>query len=170
MIQFTAVIRKFDKQGEKTGWTYIQIPSEIAALLKPGNKKSFRVKGKLDAYPIAQAALLPMGNNDFILPLNAGIRKGIHKKKGAMLNVSLTEDKKPLKIFSELLECLTDVPRAEKKFLELPFSHQMYYSKWIESGKTQETRAKRIGLTITAMEQNLTYAEVLKLNAQSVNK
>ena len=46
----------------------------------------------------------------------------------------------------------------------------MYYSNWIESAKTIGTKAKRIGLTIVAMEKNLTYGEMLKMNAQSVNK
>jgi hypothetical protein len=46
----------------------------------------------------------------------------------------------------------------------------MYYSKWVESAKTIQTKAKRITMTITAMEKNLTYAEMLRLNAQSVNK
>jgi hypothetical protein len=52
----------------------------------------------------------------------------------------------------------------------LPVSHQMYYSNWIESAKTVGTKAKRIGLTIVAMEKNMTYGEMLKMNAQSVNK
>lgn len=59
MVQFTAVIQQFAEQGEKTGWSYVTIPADIAQKLKPGNKKSFRVKGKLDAHPIAQQALLP---------------------------------------------------------------------------------------------------------------
>ena len=45
MIHFNAVIKKFNEQGEKTGWTYIEIPEEIASKIKPGYKKSFRVKG-----------------------------------------------------------------------------------------------------------------------------
>ncbi len=65
------------------------IPPDIAEKLKPGFKKSFRVKGKLDKYPIAQQALLPMGNGEFILPLKASLRKAIHKNKGAMLKLSL---------------------------------------------------------------------------------
>jgi Domain of unknown function (DUF1905)/Bacteriocin-protection, YdeI or OmpD-Associated len=170
MVQFTAVIQQFAEQGEKTGWSYITVPQDIAERLKPGFKKSFRVKGKLDAHSIAQQALLPMGNGSFILPLNAELRKAVHKNKGAMLKISLEEDKKPLEVIAELLECLVDSPRAEKKFKTLPRSHQMYYSKWIESAKTIETRAKRIGLTITAMEKNMTYGEMLRLNAQSVNK
>jgi len=61
MVQFTAVILQFAEQGEKTGWSYVAIPAEIAGKLKPGHKKSFRVKGKLDNYPIRQQALIPMG-------------------------------------------------------------------------------------------------------------
>ena len=170
MVQFTAVIQQFAKQGEKTGWTYVSIPEDIVEALKPSNRKSFRVKGKLDAFPIAQLALLPMGDGTFILTLNAALRKALHKKKGAMLKLSLEEDKKPLKVFRELTECLKDAPEAEKKFKALPFSHQMYYSNWIESGKSAETRSRRIMATILGMERNLTFAEVLKLNAQSVNK
>jgi hypothetical protein len=170
MVQFNSQIQQFAEQGEKTGWSYVTIPPDIAEKLKPGCKKSFRVKGKLDAYPIAQQALLPMGNGEFILPLKAALRRAIHKNKGAVLRLSLQEDKKPLQIMEELTECLRDAPKAEKKFYSLPRSHQMYYSNWIKSAKTVQTRAKRIGSTILAMENNMTYAEMLRLNAQTVNK
>jgi hypothetical protein len=170
MVQFKPTIKKFGDQGEKTGWSYITIPAEISEKLKPGIKKSYRVKGMLDSYPIRQVALLPMGNGTFILPLKASIRKAIHKNEGATVNVVLEEDKKALKILSELLSCLEYSPRAKQKFAEMSFSHQMYFSKWIESGKTVQTRAKRINNTIIGMERNLSFAEVLKLNAQSVNK
>lgn len=170
MIEFTATILQFKEQGEKTGWSYVTIPGDLADQLKPGFRKSFRVKGKLDNHPIAQQAILPMGNGEFILPLKSDLRKAIHKNKGAMLKLKLEEDKKPLKVSEDLINCLADSPKAEIKFKSLPPSHQMYYSKWIESAKTAGTRTKRIGLTIIAMERNLTYAEMLKLNAQSVNK
>jgi hypothetical protein len=170
MVEFSTTILQFAEKGEKTGWSYVVIPPDIADKLKPGFKKSFRVKGKLDNLPIARQALLPMGNGEFILPLKASVRKAIHKNKGAMLKLILEEDTRPLKVSAELMECLLDSPAAEKKFKSLPLSHQMYYSKWIESAKTVGTKAKRISLTILAMEQNLTYGEMLKLNAQSVNK
>lgn len=170
MVRLTATIQQFKEQGEKTGWSYITIPADTADKLKPGFRKSFRVKGKLDDHSISQTALLPMGNGEFILPLNSAIRKAIHKNKGAMVNLSLTEDSKPLQLSADLAECLSDAPAAEKKFTSLPRSHQMYYSKWIESAKTTQTKAKRIQLTIEAMERNLTYGEMLKLNAQSVHK
>jgi hypothetical protein len=170
MVTFQTVILQFDQQGEKTGWSYISIPKDIASEIKPGMKKSFRVKGKLDNHPISKTALLPMGEGNFILPLNAAIRKAIHKKKGAMLRVQLQEDKQSLSICKELLACLEDAPAAKKRFGALPGSHQRYYSKWIESAKTIETKSKRIAMTINAMERNMSYGEMLRANAQTVNK
>ena len=73
MVKFTVTILKFGEQGEKTGWTYITIPAEIALQLMPDNKKSFRVKGKLDEYLIKGVALLPMGEGSFIMALNAAL-------------------------------------------------------------------------------------------------
>ena len=170
MISFTAIIEQFGEKGEKTGWTFVGIPPDIAEQLKPGHKKSFRVKGKLDGHSIKQQALIPMGGGSYILPLKASLRKAIHKHKGAQLKLSLEEDKKPPELNRELLKCLADAPKAEKKFLALPRSHQMYYSNWIDSAKTIQTQAKRIGLTITSMEKNLSFGEMLRWNAQSVNK
>ena len=82
MIQFIAKVEQFGAMGEKTGWTYIHIPAPLAQELFPGNKKSFRVKGKLDHWAFEQLALIPMGEGDFILALNTQIRKQIKKNKG----------------------------------------------------------------------------------------
>src|SRR5688500_11865361 len=96
MISFTATIEKFGQQGDKTGWTYIVVPSQIAGRLKPGNKRSFRVKGKLDEQVIESVALIPMGEGDFVLALNADMRKGIRKNIGAQLEVQLAIDTKEI--------------------------------------------------------------------------
>jgi hypothetical protein len=89
MVQFTTIIKQFDKQGEKTGWTYISITEKQSAALNPGVKTAYRVKGRLDDYLVKQIAILPMGDGSFIMPLNATIRKGIKKQKGATLEVHL---------------------------------------------------------------------------------
>src|ERR1700712_1205788 len=92
MVEFNTIILKFGDQGEKTGWRYIDIPADIAKQLKPGKKKSFRVKGMLDGFAIAGIALMPMGGGGFIMALKADIRKAIHKREGAMLQVKLELD------------------------------------------------------------------------------
>ncbi len=162
MIQFNATVLKFDQQGEKTGWTYIEVPEAIASKLIPGNKKSFRVKGKLDHHSIQQTALLPMGDGNFILPLNAAMRKQLGKRKGEKLKVQLEVDEKPLKISGTLLSCLAEEPEAMAYFSGLPKSHQHYYSKWIESAKTEPTKARRIALAINAFVQKKSFSEMMR--------
>ena len=162
MIKFTAPIKKFAKQGEKTGWTYIPISAEIASQLKPGCKKSFRVKGKLDDHRIDCMALLPMGSGAFILTLNADIRKAIKKGAGDTVQVQIEEDEKELKSPDDLMLCLGDEPDALTYFKSLTQGHQAYFGKWIDSAKTEETRAKRIAHTVNAMLHHKDYGAMIR--------
>ncbi len=163
MIIFTAEILKFGEWGEKTGWTYILIPQKMAEKINPGCRKSYRVKGKLDGHSIHQTALIPMGAGDFILPLNAALRKAIRKRKGDRLEVQLTMDKKPLELSAALLECLNDEPAAKEFFMSLAPSHRQYYSKWIESAKTDATKSKRIGQAINAFVLKMHYSDMMRM-------
>lgn len=162
MVQFTTTILQFNEQGEKTGWHYIEIPADIAQQLKQGNKKSFRVKGKLDSYSFEGVALLPMGGGSFIMALNKEIRKGIHKRKGAKLKVQLLIDEKPYQLSAEFVECLNDEPNALAFFKTLPRGHQNYFSKWIESAKTVQTKAKRIAQAVNGLAKKQGYPEMLR--------
>jgi len=164
MISFTTTIMKFGGQGEKTGWTYISIPANIAVQLQPDHKKSFRVKGKLDAHSINGVALVPMGGGDYIMALNADLRKALGKRKGATLNVQLTVDTLPYQIDKALLDCLEDEPAALLYFKSLPLAHQHYYSKWVESAKTEPTKVKRISRAVTALERKMGYPEMIRAN------
>lgn len=167
MIRFTATIMKFGDKGEKTGWTYFEIPADLADLLQPGVKKSFRVKGKLDAHPIKAIALIPMGGGAFIMPLNATMRKAIGKKLGSMLQVQLQVDKEEYQLNEEFMECLADEPKAQAFFNTFPASVQRYYSKWIESAKTDATKTKRIALAVTALSKKMDYGEMLRSQRKS---
>jgi hypothetical protein len=162
MIQYTTTILQFAEQGEKTGWTYIVITSANAQKLFPNNKKSFRVKGKLDDHPIKGVALLPMGEGDFIMPLNATIRKAIRKRKGDKLKVQLELDKIKIQPPTDLMECLADEPTGLAYFKQLPMSHQNYFGNWVRSAKGESTRASRIARVVTAMVKKQTYAEMIR--------
>lgn len=162
MVKFTAIIEKFGEMGEKTGWTFVPVSAEIAGRLKPGCRQSFRVKGKLDALAIEAMALIPVGDGKFILPLKADLRKKLGKKKGDPLVVHIGEDKKPYQINADLLECLEDEPSALSTFNSLTGSHQRYFSKWIESAKTNATRIKRISMAVNALAKGWGYAEMIR--------
>lgn len=162
MIKFTALLEKFGKKGEKTGWTYFMIRSEQTQKINPGVKTSFRVKGKLDDFTIKGVAILPMGDGDFIMPVNGAMRKGIKKQKGEKIIVQLELDTAELKISADFLSCIAEEPKAKAFFDKLPKSHQNYYSKWIESAKTDETKAKRIAQSINGFKMGLNYPEMMR--------
>jgi hypothetical protein len=170
MVQFTATIKRFGEQGEKTGWTYIDVPAAIAEKLQPGNKKGFRVKGKLDDYSFSMIALLPMGGGDFIMTLNAAIRKGIKKQKGAKVQVTMEVDTNEIKPPEELLECLQDEPESLEYFNSLTKGHQNYFTNWINSAKTDPTKAKRIAATLDALNKKWDFGQMIramkKMNTQ----
>ena len=88
MLKFSTRIKRFGKLGEKTGWTYIEISSAQAQKLNPGKKVGYRVKGLLGQHPIKHVALMPMGQGQFILPLNAKMRKATGKEMGSVLRCS----------------------------------------------------------------------------------
>ncbi len=161
-IQFTTTILQFGAKGEKTGWTYIEIPPDLVKQLKPGNKKEFKVKGKLDKHVINRLSVLPMGGGTFILPLNANLRKAIAKNKGAMLQVSLQEDKSEFVFNPDFMECLADDPAAKTFFESLTGSHQRYFSKWIDSAKTEPTKVKRIAMAVNALAKKWGYGEMIR--------
>ncbi|WP_428668324.1 YdeI/OmpD-associated family protein [Runella sp.] len=162
MVSFKALLQKFDKKGEKTGWTYFEIPTHIANELNPNVRTSYRVKGKLDDHVIKLTALIPMGEGSFIIPVNADMRRGIRKKEGASIEVELEIDTDPLPQSADMLACLEDEPIALAYFNKLPVSHQNYYSKWIESAKTIETKTKRISMMIKGMVMGLDYGQTLR--------
>lgn len=162
MVQYSTVIKRFAAQGEKTGWTYILIPQEIAAQLVPGNRKGFRIKGRIDKHPFEMLALIPMGGGDFILPLNAALRKAIGKSLGAEITIKMQVDHQELLPPPELMECLEDEPEALAYFNSLPKGHQNYYSNWIRAAKTEATKAKRIAAALNAFINKWDYGQMIR--------
>jgi Domain of unknown function (DUF1905)/Bacteriocin-protection, YdeI or OmpD-Associated len=161
MVKFKTIIEKAGKLGEKTGWTYVIFPATVARKLSP-SKVSFRIKGKLDAHPIKGVAILPMGKGTFMLPINADLRKATGKKNGDKLTLEIELDTKKPVVTSDLIKCLETEPDSLIFFKSLPKSHQLYFSKWIESAKTIATKTKRITMAVIAMSKRHGYPEMMR--------
>lgn len=159
---FIAIIHRFGEMGEKTGWTYITIPAEEAQKMHPSDKKGFRVKGKLHEMTIAQVALMPMGEGDYVLPINASMRKQLKQPLGASIRVQLSKDESPLTIDADLQACLAEEPEAQKFFTTLAPSHQKYFSKWIAESKTEATKTKRLAQAIEGLSRKMDYATMIR--------
>jgi Bacteriocin-protection, YdeI or OmpD-Associated/Domain of unknown function (DUF1905) len=162
MIQFKAILDKFGEKGEKSGWTYFVIPAHIAQELNPGVKVGYRVKGKIDNFPIKMVALLPMGEGDYIIPFNEKLKKGTAKKEGSTIEVTLEIDTDEFEISQDLLDCMADDPKADEAFNKMPKSHQKYYSNWVESAKTFETKSKRIAQCIFGLANGMDYGQMIR--------
>lgn len=161
-IKFNSTIEKYGQNGDKTGWTFITIPTSEATKLNPLVKTSFAVKGFLDKVHISQVTILPIGQGNFILPLNAPLRKKLSKTKGESVLVTLEIDKEPYRMNALLIECLNDDLVALRLFNTYTPSHQRYFSKWIDAAKTDETKAKRIAQTLNALHLNQNYGEMIR--------
>lgn len=164
MVSFTAIVEKFEEKGEKTGWTYIDIPAAIASQLHPTNKQSFRVKGTINNVPIKFIALLPMGEGHYILPINAELKKKIGIRKGNKVQVFLEKDTSEFLFNQDFLDCVHDVPEALSFFSTLSASHQKYFSKWIDTAKTQHTKEKRIIMAVNALSKYMGFPEMIRAN------
>jgi hypothetical protein len=165
MIILKAEIERFASMGEKTGWSYIFIPAALSNELNPGCKVSYRVKGLLDQVPIQGIGVIPMGAGDFIMALKASLRKQLKKEAGAELLVQLQLDPDfKIELPLELELCLDDDERCKANFLKLPKSHQNYYINWYNSAKTEPTKIKRLTLIMKAMENNMSFSEMMRAN------
>ncbi len=162
MLSFTTSLLKFGDKGEKTSWTYIDIPVGISQTLNPDTRTAYRVKGQLDRYVLRAVALLPMGEGSFIMPINAEMRRAIRKEAGATVTVQLERDEGPLPLSPDLLDCLADAPEAQTYFNTLTKGHQLYFSNWIEEAKTTATKASRIAKAVQGLAMGLDYGAMIR--------
>ena len=80
-----------------------------------------------------------------------------------MLQVRLEEDIDfKVEMPADLQECFDFEPEAFEFYNSLAKSHREYFIKWIDSAKTNETRAKRIVNTVNAMLRKWSYNEMIR--------
>jgi uncharacterized protein YdeI (YjbR/CyaY-like superfamily) len=60
------------------------------------------------------------------------------------------------------MACLDDEPAALAFFITLPKGHQQYFSNWIESAKTIDTKTKRIMQAVAGLAMGLGYGEMVR--------
>ncbi len=163
MIHLKAEIERFETNGEKTGWSYVFIPNAIADQIKPGERRSIRVKGTIDQVEISGIGLMPMGQGDFIMALNKELRKKLRKEAGAKveLNLSFDADFK-IEMPDDLEICLADEEVLLKQFLSMPKSHQNYFINWLNTAKTEVTRTKRLVMIVNAMAKKYDFGQMVR--------
>jgi hypothetical protein len=162
MHSFQAIILKFASKGEKTGWTYVDIPPDIINKLKLKTKKEFRIKGVMDDVKFERLATYPIGEGNFIIAINGELRKKLGKKEGAMLSIKFELDKSEALQSRELMDCLNEDPIALKQFNSQPLSHRNYFHRYVYTAKGADTRAGRIVNIINTMYKKQNFGEMVR--------
>lgn len=147
-------IYKFKTKLEKAGsWTVVVIP--IDAKKNFGTGGYIRIKGTVDLKPFKGMTLMPMGNGNHCLPVNAEFRKSIKKDAGDTVNIVFEKDtdKPVIEIPSELNEAFKASKEAKKLFDSYSPSMKKEHCKYISGGKKIETREKRAVDTVLKLEK-----------------
>jgi hypothetical protein len=163
MVTFQAEIERFEANGEKTGWSYVFIPQDVADQIKPNNRREMRVRGLIDQTPINGVCLMPVKGEGFILPLKKSLRKELRKDAGAAITLNLEFDADfKIEMPDDLEVCLADEEELLERFLAMPKSHQNYFINWLNSAKTEPTRTKRLVMIVNAMFNKLNFGAMIR--------
>ena len=63
---------------------------------------------------------------------------------------------------ADMMECIADEPKAKANFEKMSKGMQRYFSNWIDSAKTDETKAKRIAQTVNALVLGQDYGQMIR--------
>ncbi len=162
MHSFKSIIQKFASKGEKTGWTYIDVPQDILLKLKRKDKKEFRIKGVIDDVKIERLATYPIGDGNFIIALNAELRKKLGKKEGATISLKIELDKSETLQAQELTDALAEDKVAKKQFDAMLLSQRNYFHRYVYDAKGIDTKAGRIVNIINAMYKKQDFGEMIR--------
>ncbi len=162
MLSFKSIIQKFSSKGEKTGWTYVDVPPDILLKLKRADKKEFRIKGVIDDVKFDRMATYPIGEGNFIIAINGELRKKLGKKEGAMVSLKIELDTSAALQSEELMEALNEDKIAKKQFDSLLLSHRNYFHRYVYTAKGIDTKAGRIVNIINAMYKKQNFGEMIR--------
>jgi uncharacterized protein YdeI (YjbR/CyaY-like superfamily) len=109
---------------------------------------------------------MPMGGGDFLLPLNAKIRKGINKTAGQKINLELELDHSPMELYPDFEACLEDFEEAKTFFKSLSPGHQRYFNRHIQEAKTLATKEKRIIECVTALSRKWDFGQMVRVRKE----
>ncbi|MGZ6491671.1 MAG: YdeI/OmpD-associated family protein, partial [Bacteroidia bacterium] len=57
--------------------------------------------------------------------------------------------------------------KAQAAWDKIPNSHKNYYSKWVDSAKTDATKAKRIAMVLDGLPKGWTFGEMLRATREN---
>jgi Domain of unknown function (DUF1905)/Bacteriocin-protection, YdeI or OmpD-Associated len=143
IVNRTYKIERFEGKG---GWHYILLEEDLTAY-----KSTFgwvKVKGNIENIEISGLKLAPYGKGKSMFTLNGELRKKINKGQGDKIHLELYIDDSVAEVPNEILEVLAYFPMALEFFESLTESNKKFFTDFIMDAKTDETKVRRLNLTI----------------------
>jgi hypothetical protein len=147
-------LHKFKSKLKKVGsWTVIVVPIDAKKIFGTGGY--VKIKGTVDDLSFKGMTLMPMGDGNHCLPVNAEFRKTIKKDAGDTVTIAFEKDNdKPIiEIPDELKGAFKASKEAKKLFDSSSPSMQKQYCKYISEAKQKETRERRAVDTVLRLEK-----------------
>ena len=140
---------RFDSTVELGGKTAtgIEVPADVVQELGSGKRPA--VTATVNGYSYRTTVAVMSGR--FLMPLSAEHRTAAGLAAGDAVEVDLELDTAPREVTvpADLTEALTAEPAARESFDRLSYSRQRALVLAIEGAKTDETRRRRIGKTVS---------------------
>lgn len=139
--------------GGKTA-TGMRVPPQVVASLGPSKRPAVRVTIGDYTY---RSTVATMGG-EFMLPVNAAVRKGAGVAAGDEVDVEIELDTEPREVTlaSDFAAALDRDGEARRYFDGLSYSHKRQYVTWIEEAKKAETRERRIAQAVSRLHEGRT--------------
>lgn len=140
LVNRVYLLEKFPGKG---GWTYAVIPE-----IKPDPHAWFgwiSVRGTIEDIELPRCKLMPKGDGQLFLPVNAAMRKKLKKQAGDSVRIKLLNSDEPPVLPQEIIDCFDfEPPEVFKRFQQLTADEQHALLKPVFAAKQAETKAKRI--------------------------
>jgi hypothetical protein len=157
-MRFRVVIEERPGPRRPGIWAGFVVPADVSAAFAPradgGPRKRVPVRGTLAGVDYrSSATLLPDGTYEFIAGLDERQRAGV--ALGDEVDVEMAEDSGPRE-----LEPPADVARAlaaaglRDRWDAIPWSHRHEFVRYLNDAKRPETRIKRVGQVVSALEKS----------------
>ncbi len=133
------------------GGAFVNIPFDVEQAF---GKKRVKVKATIEGVPY-RGSLVRMGGPNHMLVILKEIREKIGKSFGDEIELVIEEDTEPreVDIPQDMKEALARNPEAEAFFKQLSYTHQKEYVRWIEEGKQDRTRQRRLAQAVELLKQ-----------------
>lgn len=137
---------------------YVDVPNEVVEKLA----KEFKARVKPAKYiPVVaqvngravRTTLLPAGGGRYRMQFNAELRKASHADVADLVKVEISPDhqSREISVPSDLAAALRRHPTARKAFENAPPGYRGQILKWMDSAKSDSSRARRIEVVIDRM-------------------